>query len=73
VIKNVRLITSNFETESELLIKAGWKRYKIGSVPISTVYREEKSKINPTRDTLRFFRMLAIIFFPLLLRIKWRK
>lgn len=73
VIKNVRLITSNFETESELLIKAGWKRYKIGSVPISTVYSEEKSKINPIRDTMRFFRMLAIVFFPLLLRIKRKK
>lgn len=74
VIGNVRLLTSHFETESELLIKAGWKRYRIGSVPVSTVYSEEKSKINPTGDTLRFFRMLLVIFFPLLLRVKlWKK
>ncbi|MCX8082505.1 MAG: glycosyltransferase family 2 protein [bacterium] len=73
VIKNIRLLTSHFETESELLIKAGWKMYRIGSVPISTIYSEEKSKINPTRDTLRFFGMLLIIFFPLLLKVKWKR
>ncbi|MCM8762241.1 MAG: glycosyltransferase family 2 protein [Candidatus Omnitrophica bacterium] len=74
VIKDVNLLTSHFETESELLIKAGWKMYRIGSVPISTVYSKEKSKINPTGDTVRFFRMLLIIFFPLLLKVKgWKK
>jgi len=74
VIRNVTLITSKFETESELLIKAGWKMYRIGSVPISTVYSKEKSKINPTRDTIRFFRMLLIILFPLLMKVKlWKK
>lgn len=74
VIKNVRLLTSHFETESELLIKSGWKMYRIGSVAITTVYSEEKSKINPIRDTLRFFRMLLIIFFPLLLKVNgWKE
>jgi len=70
VIEKVRLFTSNFETESELLIKSGWRRYRISSVTISTVYSDEKSKINPNRDTIRFFRMLCIVLFPLLLRIK---
>ncbi len=30
----------------------------VGSVPVSTIYGDEKSKINPVVDTLRFFRML---------------
>ncbi|MCM8829892.1 MAG: glycosyltransferase family 2 protein [Candidatus Omnitrophica bacterium] len=74
VIKNLNLLTSHFETESELLIKAGWKMYRIGSVPIYTVYSEGKSKINSIGDTVRFFKMLLIIFFPLLLKVKgWKK
>lgn len=73
VIENVKLLTSHFETESELLIKASWKGYKIRSIPVSTVYSREKSKIRPVRDTVRFFKMLLVIFFPLLLKIKWKK
>jgi sugar/nucleoside kinase (ribokinase family) len=30
----------------------------IGSVPIRVIYGDEKSKINPIKDTIRFFRML---------------
>ena len=31
---------------------------KIGAVPVRVIYRDEKSKINPVRDTIRFFGML---------------
>ncbi|HOV22522.1 MAG TPA: glycosyltransferase family 2 protein [bacterium] len=64
VIEKVKLITSHYETESELLIKASWKGFRIVSVPITTVYRDEKSKIKPGRDTLRFFKMILVIIFP---------
>ena len=30
----------------------------LGSVPTKVIYRDEKSKINPLRDTVRFFGML---------------
>lgn len=68
VIEKIKLYTSHFETESEILIKAGWMGFKIKSIPIKTVYGEEKSKIRPVRDTLRFFKMLLFIFFPSLLK-----
>ncbi len=68
VLEKIRLCTSHFETESELLIKSGWHGFRISSVPISTLYSDEKSKINPSRDTIRFFKMLCIIVFPLLSR-----
>ncbi len=71
VLKKVKLYTSHFETESEILIKAGLFRFKMKSIPIETVYREEKSKIRPIKDTLRFFRMLIFIFYPSLLK-KWK-
>lgn len=69
VISSIRLNTSHFETESELLIKASWKGFKISSVCISTVYDDEKSKIRPLTDTKRFFAMLAAVIFPPLLRL----
>ncbi len=58
VLKTVHLKSSNYEIESEVLIKASRKGFKIYSVPVQTIYRDEKSKIRPLRDTVRFFRYL---------------
>lgn len=54
VLENVELKSSNFEIESELIIKAAKKAFKIESVPIKTVYNDELSRINPVLDTIRF-------------------
>ena len=59
VLKNVQLECSDFEIETELLVKAGRKGFKIASVNIQSIYRNEKSKIKPMRDTLRFIRYIA--------------
>ncbi len=56
VLEKVKFDTAKFETESELLIKASRLGFKIESVPINTIYRGEKSKINPIIDTLRFIK-----------------
>jgi glycosyltransferase involved in cell wall biosynthesis len=58
VLKTVRLETAGFETESEILIKASKAGFRITSVPIKTIYGEEKSKIKPMRDTYKFLRLL---------------
>jgi len=71
VLEKINLITSHFETESEILIKSSWKGFKISSVPIVTVYEGEKSKINSVSDTLRFFKMIIFLCCPLLRKIKW--
>ncbi len=54
VLRKVSLATCNFQTESEILIKAAKLGYRIGEVPISTIYQKENSKISPVIDTLRF-------------------
>ncbi|MBI5124161.1 MAG: glycosyltransferase family 2 protein [Candidatus Omnitrophica bacterium] len=54
VLENIDLESSNYEIESEILLKAARIGYKIESVPIRTVYRGERSNINPIIDTLRF-------------------
>lgn len=54
VFKNLALTTRKYETESEILIKAARLGFKIESVPVSSVYLDEKSSINPAVDTWRF-------------------
>ena len=54
VLRNIQLSSSAFEIESEVLIKASKKAYRIASVPVKTIYGAEVSKINPFFDTARF-------------------
>lgn len=60
-LKKIKLSTSKFEIESEVLIQTARKGFKFIEIPISTVYlpdSTQKSKINPFIDTLRFFRFV---------------
>jgi glycosyltransferase involved in cell wall biosynthesis len=49
---------SRFEYETEMLIIASRKGHRVASVPITTVYSDEVSSINPVRDTVRFFKLI---------------
>jgi len=69
VLEDVRLYTDHFETESELLIRASWRGHRIGAVPITTIYGEEKSKIRASKDTIRFAKMMLCIICPSLAKI----
>ncbi len=50
---------ARFDYETEMLIIASRKGFRIESVPISTVYSDEVSSIHPVRDTLRFFKLMS--------------
>jgi len=58
VLQTIKLESSDFEIETEVLIKASKKGFKIASVGIQTIYRNEVSKIQPMRDTFRFIAYL---------------
>ena len=62
-IEGIKFVTSRFETESELLVKAGRAGARIDSVPIQSIYGEEVSAIDPVVDTARFFRMVVRALF----------
>jgi glycosyltransferase involved in cell wall biosynthesis len=47
-----------FDYETEALIITSRKGYQIESVPISTVYTDQVSKIHPVRDAFRFFKLM---------------
>ncbi len=61
VFESLNLTTSKYEIDSELVIKSAFLGYKIDSVPIKSIYRRQKSKINPFLDTLRFIRFILSI------------
>ena len=55
VLKDLKLSTARFETETEMLIQAGRAGHRIASVPIQTIYEDGRaSRIRPFRDTVRF-------------------
>jgi len=50
--------SSNYDFETEMLIVLADHDIIISSVPITTVYQNEVSKINKLRDTARFIKLL---------------
>lgn len=63
LLRELDFVTAHFDLESELLIKAGLRRAVIDSVPIRTIYTDERSKINPFRDSVRFFLLVIRSLF----------
>jgi glycosyltransferase involved in cell wall biosynthesis len=58
VLRSFEFMSGDFEIETEILMKASRKGFPIFNVPVKTIYRDEKSKIKPFKDTIRF-----IIYF----------
>ncbi len=58
VLQKITLNTAHFEIESEILLEAARHGFKITSIPVRCVYQDEKSRINPFGDTIRFFKFL---------------
>jgi len=56
IVSSLSFSTSHFDTESEILVDASRAGFQITEAPIQTVYGTEKSKQNPLRYTIRFFR-----------------
>ena len=58
VLENISCASARFDAESEILLILASRNIKMGSVPIKVIYGDEVSKINPIKDTVRFFKML---------------
>lgn len=59
VLRGLKLETDRFDIESEILIEASVNGCVIRSVPVQTIYGDERSKIHPLRDTIKFLELLA--------------
>jgi glycosyltransferase involved in cell wall biosynthesis len=50
--------SNRFEFESESIILAARQGFRLGFVPIRTIYTDQHSKIRPLRDTMRYLRLI---------------
>ena len=50
--------SNRFEFESESIILAARQGFRLGFVPIRTIYTDQHSKIQPFRDTMRYLRLI---------------
>jgi glycosyltransferase involved in cell wall biosynthesis len=60
VLQQVPLRSRCFEIESELLLAAAARKWKIVSVPVRAIYEGHPSHIRPVRDGLRFVWLIAL-------------
>ena len=68
VMENIQILNDGFEAEADILLRAGKRGYRIGFVPIKTIYfpnRQHRSYYRPIKDTFR----ISIIF---LMNLFWK-
>jgi len=64
IAKKLRLRTSGYDLETEILLMAGMLGARIGEVDIPTIYSEDaKSHIRPVRDTIKMARLIGSSIF----------
>ena len=54
LLEHIPLRARRFEIETELLVAAAARRWKIVSVPVQSIYQRQPSHIQPLRETVRF-------------------
>lgn len=57
------LVTSKYDTESEVLIRAARRGYRVAATAIESIYTGAVSHIHPVIDTLRFLRLVGRSLF----------
>lgn len=58
VLESITIESNGFEAETEFLLKAARLGFRIGFVPIQTIYANEKSAMTKWQTTKRFLQML---------------
>lgn len=70
LLEQLNPISSNYEIESETIVEAKHKGFNLKFIPIQTIYTKQKSQINPIIDTIRFFKFILKIYYPVLFNKK---
>ena len=58
LISSLEADMERFAGDSEILLELASRGVQIGSVSTRVIYGDERSRISPIKDTVRFFRML---------------
>jgi len=63
LLVRLKLVTSRYEIDSEIIIKACHAGGRVSSIPVRTIYGSETSAIHPLRDTFRFIALVTRSLF----------
>jgi len=63
VIKNLKINSNGFDFETEFIIKAIKKGYKVGYIDIPVIYNLKKSHIKKFKDTLKVLKIYLNVIF----------
>jgi glycosyltransferase involved in cell wall biosynthesis len=63
LLARLDLVTSRYEIDSEIIIKACHAGARVSSIPVRTIYGSEKSAIRPLHDTGRFIALVMRSLF----------
>lgn len=66
VMESIPIINESFEAEADILLRAGKRGFKIGFVPIKTIYfsnRSHRSYYRPVKDTFRICMIFLMNLF----------
>jgi glycosyltransferase involved in cell wall biosynthesis len=70
-LKQLRIKTRRYDTESEIAVQVARAGYRVHSVNIRTIYQSAiKSKIRPVIDTIRFLRI--VVYYSLVRHPDWK-
>ncbi|HSH65568.1 MAG TPA: DUF2062 domain-containing protein [Bacteroidia bacterium] len=72
-IKNIRFISSKYEFELEILVKAAWKGIPIHSVPIRVFYAEKEKRISHFRPGKDFTRISILNTYLVICALLWHR
>jgi glycosyltransferase involved in cell wall biosynthesis len=63
LLARLDLVTSRYEIDSEIIIKACRAGARVSSIPVRTIYGSERSSIRPIHDTARFIALVMRSLF----------
>jgi glycosyltransferase involved in cell wall biosynthesis len=64
ILERISLTSTGYQSDTEMIVKAARCGYKIGFVPISTIYHPEaRSKVNQIIDPIKFLILLVKLAF----------
>ncbi|MFC1667896.1 glycosyltransferase family 2 protein [Chlamydiota bacterium] len=60
ILPQLRLETSRYDTETEMLLQAGIMRAQFENIQIKSIYQNQKSEIRKFRDTVKFLKLIGL-------------
>ncbi len=63
ILESIQTELTGYQAETELVLKSALDGFRIGFVPVTTVYGEESSHIRPIHDIIDFLRIYGRSFF----------